>query len=112
MSATAAWIHARSGLSWKELGLVFGVSSRAVHGWSTGMRTSPAQDYRIEAFAAIVREIVRHLDDPTPAAVRAELQRPDADGLNIVGRLRRERSGGPAWGAPFGPEYLIGAIRA
>ena len=98
-------------MNWKDLGLVFGVSSRAVHGWSMGMRTSPAQDSRIEAFAVIVQGIRTRLDDPSPAAVRAELLRPGADGISVVGRLRRERSGGPTWGMPFGPEYFIDAIR-
>lgn len=91
--------------------MVFGVSGRCVHRWELEEPRSASQRHRLSTFAAVVRQVRALLDEPTPEAVRAELQRPGADGLSIIDRLRRERSGGPTWGAPYGPEYFIDAIR-
>jgi hypothetical protein len=106
------WIKAHSGLTWDQLGKIFGVSRRAVHMWANGGRLNESNARRLHAFAAIVRRIESEIPDgSTPEEVRARLLQVEPDGLSVVDRLRQERSTGPTWGAPFGPERLIDAIR-
>ncbi len=107
-----AWIKARSGLTWDQLGKIFGVSRRAVHMWANGGRLNESNARRLHAFAAIIRDFESEMPDgSTPEVVRARLLQIDRDGLGIVARLRREHSAGPTWGAPFGQERLIDAVR-
>ncbi|WP_157575207.1 hypothetical protein [Nocardia yamanashiensis] len=106
-----AWIKAHSGLTWDQLGKVFGVSRRAVHMWANGGRLNESNARRLRSFSAIVRDIESLMPQPTPEMVRAHLLEVGTNGLSIVDRLRRERSAGPTWGAPFGPERLVDAIR-
>lgn len=106
------WIKAHSGLTWDQLGKVFGVSRRAVHMWANGGRLNESNARRLRTFAAIVRRLESETTaGATPEVIRARLLQVEADGLSIVDRLRREHSSGPTWGAPFGPERLVGAIR-
>ncbi|MFE3059104.1 hypothetical protein [Nocardia sp. NPDC059239] len=106
-----AWIKAHSGLTWDQLGKVFGVSRRAVHMWANGGRLNESNARRLRSFSAIVRDIEAVISPQTPEMVRARLLQVEPDGLSIVDRLRRDRSAGPTWGAPFGPERLVDAIR-
>jgi DNA-binding transcriptional regulator YiaG len=105
------WIKERSGLTWDQLGRVFGVSRRAVHMWANGGRLNESNARRLRAFSATIRSVESETHGSTPDAVRGRLLEVGPDGLSIIDRLRRERSGGPSWGAPFGPERLVGAVR-
>jgi transcriptional regulator with XRE-family HTH domain len=130
MSARVRWIRAHSGLTWRELGRMFGTSQHAVHMWATGGRANAATIERLERLEGIIRDI--ELDYLRAGMVDADLpdniydvfmcdlvrkrlfmQRPDAiGGTSIVDEFRREATpSGPTWGAPFPPEYLVGAIR-
>ncbi len=105
------WIKEHSGLTWDQLGKVFGVSRRAVHMWANGGRLNESNARRLREFSAIIRDVEWETPRSTPEVVRARLLQIDSDGLSVVDRLRRERSTGPTWGAPFGPERLVGATR-
>jgi len=105
------WIKDHSGLTWEQLGKVFGVSRRAVHMWANGGRLNESNARRLREFSAIIRGIESSIAVSTPEATRSRLLEVEADGLSIVDRLRLERASGPTWGAPFGPERLVDAIR-
>lgn len=105
------WIKEHSGLTWDQLGKVFGVSRRAVHMWANGGRLNESNARRLREFSAIIRGVESETPRPTPEVVRARLLQVDSDGMSSIDRLRRERSTGRAWGAPFGPERLVGATR-
>lgn len=107
-----AWIKAHSGLTWDQMGKIFGVSRRAVHMWANGGRLNESNARRLRAFAAIIRGLESEMpDDRRPEVVRARLLQVERDGLSVVDRLRRGHSTGPTWGAPFGPERLVNATR-
>lgn len=106
-----AWIKEHSGLTWDQLGKVFGVSRRAVHMWANGGRLNESNALRLRAFSAVISREESRLVGSTPERVRARLLQIESDGLSIVDRLRNERSAGLSWGAPYSPERLVGAIR-
>jgi hypothetical protein len=107
-----AWIKAHSGLTWDQLGKIFGVSRRAVHMWANGGRLNESNARRLRTFAAIIHRLESERSgDATPEVLRARLLQIEPDGMSIVDRLRRDHSNGPTWGAPFGPERLVDAIR-
>lgn len=105
------WIKESSGLTWDQLGKVFGVSRRAVHMWANGGRLNESNARRVREFSAIVRSIQSESLNPSPDIVRGQLLQVGAGGLSIIDRLRREQSSGSTWGMPFGPERFVGAIR-
>lgn len=123
------WIHAHSGLSWKELARMFGTSKNQVHMWTNGTRVHASQAARLMQLEDIIRGLeldvlgAGMIDVDLPdrlygiemrALVRQRLttQRPDAiNGTSIVDQWRRDRCASPTWGAPFPPEHLVGAIR-
>jgi hypothetical protein len=105
------WVKDHSGLTWDQLGKVFGVSRRAVHMWANGGRLNESNARRLREFAAIVREIEAELGAATSESVRARLLEVGPGGLSVVDRLRQGRSFGATWGAPFGPERVIDATR-
>ncbi|MFN8069901.1 MAG: hypothetical protein U0R77_14320 [Mycolicibacterium insubricum] len=107
-----AWIKEHSGLTWDQLGKVFGVSRRAVHMWANGGRLNETNARRLREFASIIQHLEVETPAATPEMIRARLNQVETDGYSILGRLRQERAGGPSWGAPFGPERLIDAIRS
>lgn len=104
-----AWIKDHSGLTWDQLGKVFGVSRRAVHMWANGGRLNESNARRLREFSAVIRGMVA--DATTPEDVRGRLLEVGPDGVSIIDRMRNERSSGATWGAPFGPEHLIDASR-
>lgn len=106
-----AWIKDNSGLTWDQLGKVFGVSRRAVHMWANGGRLNESNARRLREFSAVVRGIIASSDATTPEDVRGRLLEVGPDGMSTIGRMRNERSSDAAWGAPFGPEHLIDASR-
>lgn len=105
------WAKEHSGLTWDQLGKVFGVSRRAVHMWATGGRLNQPNAQHVRAFAAVIRQLESGLANPTPEDVRSRLLQVGHDGMSIIDRLRQERASGQSWAAPFGPERLIDVVR-
>ncbi len=110
-----AWVKDNSGLTWDQLGKVFGVSRRAVHMWANGGRLNESNAQRLREFSAIVQSLVAAAPgdgtEATPESVRARLLEIGPLGRSIVGEFRYRRTKGPSWGAPFEPEYFIDAVR-
>jgi hypothetical protein len=104
------WLKQHSGLTWEQLGKVFGVSRRAVHMWANGGRLNEANAQRLREFTAVVANIESRVAGPMPEGVRAALMRLDQDGLSTLDRLKCQEIGA-SWGAPFGPEHLVNATR-
>ena len=101
------WIKEQSGLTWEQLGRVFGVSRRAVHLWANGGRMNEANARTLRDFASTVQAI----SSDSPEMTRAALMSRDADGLSSLDRLRRSnvKRSGETWGSPFLPEYKVAA---
>lgn len=51
------WIHAHSGLSWKELARMFGTSKNQVHMWTNGSRVHASQAARLMQLEDIIRDL-------------------------------------------------------
>lgn len=109
-AARTAWVKEHSGLPWDVLAKMFGTSKRAVHGWANGLRANATQERDVASFAEVVHAVEESLDRPTPAAVRDALHAPGLDGRSVVDRMRRDRTSGPSWGAPFRPWELVGGL--
>lgn len=101
------WIKEQSGLTWEQLGRVFGVSRRAVHLWANGGRMNEANARTLRDFASTVQAV----SSDSPEMTRAALMSRDADGLSSLDRLRRSnvKRSGETWGSPFLPEYKVAA---
>jgi len=63
------WLHENSGLTWDQLGKLFGVSRRTVHLWANGARMNAPN---AEALAQAVR-MVRQVAGQTPEDRRAAI---------------------------------------
>jgi DNA-binding transcriptional regulator YiaG len=100
------WVKEHSGLTWDQLGKVFGVSRRAVHLWANGGRMNEANATVLREFAAVVRSVQGNSPDSTRAALLAV----GPDSHSIVDAFRRRHTD-RAWGSPFAPEELVGVIR-
>lgn len=100
------WLHDNSGLTWEQLGRLFGVSRRAVHLWASGGRMNASNATTLHELAATVRS----LPGDTPNERRAGLLRVQSDGASIVDlfRSRHAASAAPDKAAP--PERLLGAL--
>ncbi|WP_306205177.1 helix-turn-helix domain-containing protein [Actinoplanes sp. RD1] len=103
-AAEVRWLREASGLTWEQLGRLFGVSRRAVHLWATGGRMNSSNAELLAELVGLVRELPGGPDDR-----RAALLAPTADG-SIVDRIRgRHRSDARDFsGTPFAPEELLG----
>lgn len=103
------WMKAESGLTWDQLGKVFGVSRRAVHLWASGGRLNEANAAMLREFAVEVRES----GGGNPDEVRSMLLARGDDGLSIVDRFRRRHVVAPAASvhSSLAPEEKIDAIR-
>ncbi|MBW0255865.1 hypothetical protein [Cellulomonas sp. PS-H5] len=100
------WLKNHSGLTWDQLGRVFGVSRRAVHLWANGGRMN-------EGNAAVLREFsraVRSIAATEPDAVRAALLAVPAEGYSVVDNFRRRHAAGDSPGQPFAVHELLGAL--
>ncbi len=104
------WLKEHSGLTWEQLGKVFGVSRRAVHMWATGGRLNESNASRLREFTSIVREIESQSPGSSPDDVRARLLAVSADGMSIVGRLRSNRWEAVSSRQPS-PDRLLGVTR-
>lgn len=82
------WIHQASGLTWEQLGRIFGVSRRAVHMWANGSRMNSAN---AETLAALVRA-VKAAPTLDADACRTWLLRPGSDGRSEIDHIRERRS--------------------
>lgn len=77
-------LREESGLTWDQLGRLFGVSRRAMHLWANGGRMNAAH---AEALSAILR-VVRELAGSGNIDPREALLRPGADGRSMYDELR------------------------
>lgn len=82
------WLHKASGLTWEQLGRIFGVSRRAVHFWASGGKLNASNVEALRKFTTVVREL--HFD--TPASRRNALLSFDANGQSIVEKFRLENA--------------------
>lgn len=98
------WVKERSGLTWDQLGKVFGVSRRAVHLWANGGRMNETNAEVLRRFAA---EVAAH-EGGSPEQTRAALIAHD-----VVDTFRRAQVRGPgaSIGAPFAPEEKVENVR-
>jgi hypothetical protein len=98
------WVKENSGLTWDQLGKVFGVSRRAVHLWANGGRMNETHAQVLRRFAA---EVAAH-HGGTPEQTRAALLAHD-----VVDTFRRAqvRGAGDSIGAPFTPEEKVENVR-
>lgn len=103
------WVKENSGLTWDQLGKVFGVSRRAVHLWANGGRMNEANAEVLRNFGAAV---AAH-QGGSPELTRAALLAHEGDFDSIVDTFRRAqvRSAGQAIGAPFAPEEMVENVR-
>lgn len=98
------WVKENSGLTWDQLGKVFGVSRRAVHLWASGGRMNEANAEVLRRFAA---EVAAHRGG-TPEQTRAALL-----AHHVVDTFRRAqiRGAGGSIGEPFAPEEKVENVR-
>ena len=103
------WVKENSGLTWDQLGKVFGVSRRAVHLWANGGRMNEANAKVLRNFAAAVA--AHH--GGSPEKTRAALLAHEGGFDSVVDTFRRTqvRGAGEAIGAPFTPEEKVENIR-
>ncbi len=105
-AAEVRWLHECSGLTWEQLGRMFGVSRRAVHLWANGGRMNSANAELLAELATLVRGLSGGPDER-----RALLLASKVDGSSAIDRIRA-RHGSDARdvsGNPFRPEELLGA---
>lgn len=103
------WVKEKSGLTWDQLGKVFGVSRRAVHLWANGGRMNEPNAQVLRNFAAAV---ATH-QGGSPEKTRAALLVHEGGLASIVDTFRRAqvRGAGMAIGAAFAPEEKVENIR-
>lgn len=102
------WLHAESGLTWDQLGRLFGVSRRAVHFWATGGKLNATNAELLRQLT----EIVRGLDANTPSARRDLLLSFGADGKSVVEKFRTGALSNrlDIQGNPYSPWSVLGAV--
>jgi hypothetical protein len=98
------WVKENSGLTWDQLGKVFGVSRRAVHLWANGGRMNEANAEVLRRFASDVATHLGGTAEQTRAALLAH---------DVVDTFRRAqvRGAGDSIGAPFAPEEKVENVR-
>ncbi|WP_141718021.1 hypothetical protein [Nocardia altamirensis] len=101
------WLHDSSGLTWEQLGRVFGVSRRAVHMWANGSRMNASNVEALHEFIAAIHR----LGAMTPDATRNALLSTRSGGTSLLDEFRaRHRSGpGDVSGARERPDFYLGA---
>jgi hypothetical protein len=104
---TISWIKDSSGLTWEQLGRVFGVSRRAVHMWASGSRMNQGNAAQVHEFAGAVERV----QGSSVTETRTALLSVGSTGDSIVNQFRRtHRTGGSeASGSTLTPLDLIGA---
>lgn len=107
LAVTVRCLHDASGLTWEQLGRLFGVSRRAVHHWANGGKMTA---FHAEALARLT-QVVDGLPASDIPSRRAHLLAPGANGRSLYERLRSdmiERTD-VINGAPLTPAQLLGA---
>ena len=79
----------RSGLSWDQVGRLFGVSRRSVHKWLNGGAMTA---HHADRLGELTRIVYSHTG--SAAQVRAQLLAPDTEGRSAFDRLVVEARGG------------------
>ncbi|MFF1390882.1 hypothetical protein [Rhodococcus erythropolis] len=100
------WVKEHSGLTWDQLGKVFGVSRRAVHLWANGGRMNELNAARLRNFSAQLRELGEFPADE----IRAQLFSRAEDGLTLLDRLRIDNNDRFSIGRVFEPEEMVGVL--
>lgn len=105
-AAEVKWLHEASGLTWEQIGRLFGVSRRAIHLWANGSRMNSANAERLGRLVAHVREL-----PGSPDERRAALLSRAPGGLSFVDQVRAQNGAADRdiTGTPFGPDELLGA---
>ncbi len=99
------WLHDESGLTWDQLGRLFGVSRRTVHLWASG---SGMNAVNAETLYDLIR-LVSSAEGASPRERRVALLRPGPDGRSALDQFRAARAArneqinAPAWR----PEALL-----
>ncbi|HVQ96432.1 MAG TPA: hypothetical protein VMU51_35770 [Mycobacteriales bacterium] len=99
------WLHEASGLTWDQLGRVFGVSRRAVHLWANGGRMNSINAQTLADLVAVVRELPAR----SPSDARAQLLAAGPDGRSKLDALRARSGGLDISGTPWSPQQLLDA---
>jgi hypothetical protein len=99
-------LHAKSGLSWEQLGRLLGVSRRAVHLWAAGGRVNSRHIERL----AQLRGIIDNLPAENASQRRMLIFRVPQAELSIFDAFLRQHASeeGVVAGTPFSPEQLLG----
>lgn len=84
MSSAVRDLRESSGLTWEQLGRLFGVSRRAVHHWSNGSRMTARHAEMVGELARLVAE----LPVSTPTERRDILLSPGNDGYSLFDQFR------------------------
>lgn len=105
-AASVSNLHDQSGLTWDQLGKLFGVSRRAVHLWASGKRMNARNT---ELLGELLRLITMAPGD-TAEERRAWLFAPAPDGVTPIERFLNEhrRTGTPLSGSGYTPAGLLG----
>lgn len=103
------WVKENSGLTWDQLGKVFGVSRRAVHLWASGGRMNEVNAKALRDFAA---SVARHLGE-SPEHTRASLLSRSGSADSVIDRFRRSQSQSESKviRPPFAPEEKVENVR-
>jgi DNA-binding transcriptional regulator YiaG len=105
-AASVSHLHDHSGLTWDQLGKLFGVSRRAVHMWASGKRMNARNT---ELLTELLR-LINSAPGSTAEERRAWLFAPRADGVTPIERFLDEhrRPGQPLSGSGYTPAGLLG----
>lgn len=95
-SEEVRWLHEESGLTWEQLGRIFGVSRRTVHLWANGSGMNAANREALHEFVTLVRSV----PGTTASERRRSLLVPDASGRRPLDRFRDSRQGEDAINRP------------
>jgi hypothetical protein len=100
-------LHAKSGLTWEQLGRLLGVSRRAVHLWAAGGRINSRH---IELLAQL-RGIIDNLPAENASQRRMLIFQARQAEPSIFDTFLRQHTGeeGVVAGTPFSPDQLLGA---
>jgi DNA-binding transcriptional regulator YiaG len=99
-------LRQRSGLTWDQLGRLFGVSRRAVHLWASGGRLNAANQELLGHLLAIIDG----LPGSTPEQKRTALLQPTGGEGSLFDQIRTRHASSAADinRAPFRPHELLG----
>lgn len=106
VAESVTYLHDQTGLTWEQLGKLFGVSRRAVHMWAAGKRMNARN---VQLLGELLR-LVRAAPVESPDARRMWLFAPEGDGVSPIERFLAEhrRPGPPLSGSGYTPAGLLG----